>query len=73
MTVQVKTWPYGTKRKAEIKQVAGPVMTAVDELGEGHVLVGVVRGKNPKPGEKGELVFTKGGITGGYWRWVGNE
>jgi hypothetical protein len=71
--IQTRTWPYGTTRLAKvvecIKQrhhLKAQVLT--DELGEGHVLLAGAQDESAKTGDRGTLTFTKGGPTGGYWK-----
>jgi D-glycero-D-manno-heptose 1,7-bisphosphate phosphatase len=74
--LRIKTWPYGTRRKAKVGRVFrklngassdNDAVTLVDEFGEGHMIVG-----HPEievaPNEDVILEFTKGGPTGGYWK-----
>jgi hypothetical protein len=72
------TYPYGTQRKATVietnwrpeglnpRACAGTYL--VDEKGEGHISLGDVGCDDVKKGDVGTLTFTKGGPTGGYWR-----
>ncbi len=76
--MNVKTYPYGTTRKATVlksnwkpvgldpRANAGQLLK--DELGEGHICVGDAGDASAIPGDKGTLTFTKGGPTGGYWK-----
>lgn len=73
-----RTWPYGTTRRAivlksNLRPVGIPDHVASgqllrDELGEGHVCVGDAGDQAAIAGETGTLTFTKGGPTGGYWK-----
>lgn len=71
-----RTWPYGTRRTAELLEVLRrPGVTALvlrDGLGEHHTLIMPARGPHAPAaglarGRTGQLVFTAGGPTGGYW------
>jgi hypothetical protein len=68
------TYPYGTLRKATVIETncrtedprACAVTCLLDEKGEGHIFLGDVG--CVKKGDVGTLTFTKGGPTGGYWK-----
>lgn len=74
--VAFKTWPYGSTRHAEVVSVEesgtrlGKIVALKDELGEGHVLIGPSSSDPCEPTDRGVLVFTQGGPTGGFWRFV---
>lgn len=74
-----KTWPFGTTRKAVVVTArwrpegldhrASTGQLLKDELGEMHVCVGTECADfTAKDGDEGVLTFTKGGPTGGYWK-----
>jgi hypothetical protein len=73
----VRTWPYGTTRKANVMSVvkgeAGPIYVVLDDRNEAHVLIGQVIEPNPRPGTDGTLTFVQGGPTGGYWKFEPNQ
>jgi hypothetical protein len=65
---------YGTTRRATLKHCdvspfGGQCLTLVDELNECHIIVGHASDAG-KPGDTGTLIFTEGGPTGGYWRFL---
>ena len=76
--MMTRTWPYGTTKHATITDVdsertqSGKLVEfaiAVDSEGEGWVLLGRLCWEGEiKKGDVGVLVFTKGGPTGGYWK-----
>lgn len=72
MSLAYKTWPHGTTRKAVVLK-DGVYQYLQDEHGEGHVLMGDARDHSAKPGDKGVLTFTKGGATGGYWKFTKDQ
>lgn len=71
----IRTWPYGTKRRAEVLSRERAMhqgrmvdlMALVDDQGEGHLLAGT-RSDEGQPGDKGTLTFLQGGPMGGYWQ-----
>jgi hypothetical protein len=73
--MMLRTWAYGTKRKAEIldrsrQRINGELVDVLivrDDQGEAHVLVGT-RSGDGRPGDVGTITFTNGGPMGGYWR-----
>lgn len=69
-----RTWPYGTVKKVKVEDVkrvsngkSWLVMCIGIDDNEGYMLLGELDGavKN----ETGEIVFTQGGPTGGYWKY----
>lgn len=81
MALIPKTWPYGTTRRAVVKIAnwrpegldprASTGQLLEDELGEMHVCVGAEAADfSAKDGDAGVLTFTKGGPTGGYWKFA---
>lgn len=69
-----RTWPYGTRLKAEVIYVGGLVVMAKDENEEVHTIVTVgmeMRHRfKPTEGDKVIMEFTQGCPTCGYWRIV---
>lgn len=71
----MRTWPYGTKRKAKVvdastHSVYGKdvlVLLLKDENDEGHALVGT-NVEAFAAGTEGTITFTQGGPFGGYWK-----
>ena len=66
-----RTFEYGATRRATVEDViidrsGHCVVIAVDELGEGHAIVGD-SAPAPSKGDVGEVVFLQGGPNGGYW------
>ena len=75
MPILTRTWPYGTKKRLK---VLGCVSTEHDILitcvepatGEGFMLVEpCIPGEIlPSDGDEIGVEFTKGGVTGGFWK-----
>lgn len=74
MKTKTRTWAYGSTLRGKVIEVnigrndAFPVHLVQDQKGEGHVLVGNAADATAKEGDHGTLTFTKGGPTGGYWK-----
>lgn len=78
--MNTRTWPYGTTRRGVVQKTnwrppglpasAGSGQLIVDDLNEGHICVGECGDATAKEGDSGTLTFTKGGPTGGYWKFV---
>lgn len=70
--MKTRTWPYGTTRKGTLENIVrgrdGTAHVVLDDHNEGHVLVAGAQDKSAKEGDTGTLTFTKGGPTGGYWK-----
>lgn len=78
MTMQTRTWPYGTRKPVEVIQVFRDLKKTVlmcqdtapapGVKPEGYVCMyaGCVY-PGVGIGDRGTLVFTEGGPTGGYW------
>lgn len=77
--ISQKTWPFGTTRRAKVIHAkyrpkgldprAATGQFIVDHLNEGHICVGEECADfSAKDGDAGTLTFTKGGPTGGYWK-----
>lgn len=64
----LRTWPYGTTRKGKVVETSANAQLVIDENGLGHILVGGAGDATGKVGDTGVLRFTKGGPTGGYWK-----
>jgi len=64
-----KTWPYGTEFKAEVMSANKTLIAVTADSGEAFLLMYHGVKDLPKEGEIGKIVFTKGGPTGGYWKW----
>ncbi len=70
-TLSKRTWLYGTTRRAKLLESRrSGVQVVVDELKEGHVLVFGAGDKTAQQGDSGILTFTKGGPTGGFWKFT---
>lgn len=69
---RTQAWPYGTRKEVEVFHVDysnRPAVMMCAKVGdEGYVLIGGFP-EGLKEGNRGEIVFTKGGPTGGYWKW----
>lgn len=70
-----KTWPYGTTRQATIIKIfpktGTKILILTDDQGEGHLITSTDT-PNAKTGDHGTITFTKGGPTGGYWKYEPN-
>lgn len=73
-----RTWPYGTRKNVTVLHwIGGPVACALvvqaddDPIAEVHCLLGEPRDFPPRvrAGERGTITFTRGGPTGGHWRY----
>lgn len=61
-----RTWPYGTMRRATVlNRIDERTLILVDDQNEGHILLGTR--SEGRPGDKGTLIFRRGGPKGGYW------
>lgn len=70
MSIVRKTFPYGTTRRATVLQTATTCQTLKDDKGEGHLLLRGAGDFTANSGDVGTLTFTRGGITGGYWKFL---
>ncbi len=79
--IQKKTWPYGTTRRGVVciadwrpKGLPASVQAGQlikDELNEMHICCGDhCADLTANAGDAGTLTFTKGGPTGGYWKFT---
>jgi hypothetical protein len=76
----LKTWPYGTQRYGFVAMnnfrpfgldpKASTAQLIVDDVGEAHICVGGAGDATAERGDSGVLSFTKGGPTGGYWKFT---
>lgn len=73
MSIVIKTWPYGTTRRATVLTTTVNIQTLRDDKEENHLLVRGAGDFTAKSGDTGTLTFTKGGLTGGYWKFVKDE
>jgi hypothetical protein len=62
------TFPYGTTRKGSVVDVIRGTIIITDENMEGHILTKTCCPQRVRSGDVGTLTFTKGGPTGGYWK-----
>ncbi len=71
-----RTWEYGTRKPGQILSVMqrGTILALVfvehGDDQEAFTLFGGDAMRSVKEGDTGEIVFTKGGPTGGYWVFV---
>ncbi len=71
-----RTWPFGFALQASVVTVfpgghspETPKCTLLkDNLGEGHVLMGITHDIPPVKGKTVKMVFTEGGPNGGYFK-----
>lgn len=78
--MNTRTWPYGTTRRGTVRlarvqhptePAAGEAQLILDDQREMHVCVGRdCADFTAKDGDEGTLTFTKGGPTGGYWKFT---
>lgn len=71
-----KNWPFGFTLRASVVTVfpggtspETPKCTLlIDDLREGHVLMGITHDIAPQKGKTVKMVFTEGGPNGGYFK-----
>jgi hypothetical protein len=68
--MKTRTWPYGTTRTAKVIEAGTQVNPVEDSENEGHVLMNGAQDDTAKVGDTGKLIFTKGGPTGGFWKFT---
>ncbi len=76
----VRTWPYGTTKRAKVLSVEqsvvrGRVVQIVvlqDDDGQGHVLLQRAQAR-VQAGDDGTLTFTRGGPMGGYFEFTRDQ
>ena len=61
---------YGTTRKGKVLEIVGRTQFVADDHGEGHILMAGSGDESARIGDSGSLIFTKGGPTGGYWKFT---
>jgi hypothetical protein len=54
--------------RGKVIEINGGVFLIEDQNNEGHVLAFGACDPDSKEGDEGTLTFTKGGPTGGYWK-----
>ena len=60
--------PYGTTHAVRIEKADAQMIIAIcDEINEGFVLLNHGKKDLPAPGDKGTIVFLRGGPNKGYW------
>lgn len=65
-----RTWEYGTKYAVVVVSADSKLMVMHSkEINEGFMLMNHGEKILPKCGDFGIITFTKGGPTGGYWKW----
>ncbi len=75
--MKTRTWKYGSTLRGKV--IEGGILNSPshvkwqahliqDQNGEGHVLINGAFDPEAKEGDEGTLTFTKGGPTGGYWK-----
>lgn len=74
-----RTWPYGTVKRGRVLRVDDTTthtILTVEEIDPtagdkgGFILIDRRGDAIAKPGDMGTMVFTKGGPTGGYWKFT---
>ena len=68
MSVPIRQFNYGERRKAKCLAASPATQVVVDEIGEMHLLVCGANDPAATNGDEGFLIFVQGGITGGYWK-----
>jgi hypothetical protein len=69
-----KTWPYGTKRRGKVVAIEGPLQCIEGEDREGYIQqINFSGDPSAKEGDWGTLTFTKGGPTGGFWKFAKDQ
>ena len=68
MAVVERTWPYGTTRTGKVLSDEPSLQVVLDDQGEAHILVGNARDPSAVVDDRGVLTFTRGGLTGGFWK-----
>lgn len=71
--MKTRTWPYGTTRFAKVIETGRQFTMLEDDKGEGHVLINGAQDDTAEVGDTGILTFTKGGPTGGYWKFTRDQ
>jgi hypothetical protein len=76
MTMPIlKSWPYGTQRRAEViyvrkhhsyRSAVGAMVALADDQGDAHIIFASAD-EALSAGDRGVLTFTQGGPSGGYW------
>lgn len=68
--MEKKVIPYGTEYQVEVESANERLITVIARsISEGFFLMGHGIKDLPKPGDKGKIVFTKGGPMKGYWKY----
>ena len=78
--MNTRTWPYGTRRVCKVlednprvvREGKAPVSILVveDDANEAHIIIDGARDVAIAANATGEIVFTKGGPMGGYWKFT---
>lgn len=64
----------GTTHNVVVETTSAFLLTVVSpELKEGFFLMGHGLQKLPNAGDTGKIVFEKGGVMGGYWKFYPNK
>lgn len=70
MALIKKTWAYGHTIKVVVVSFDKTVLAAMDPISkEGFILICPDLKHTPQPGEEGQIIFTAGGPTGGYFKY----
>lgn len=72
--MEKKIIPYGTERPVTVGSSDAKMIFVVgDDDNEGYFLIGHGIKDLPKSGDKGKIVFEKGGPMKGYWQYYPNK
>ena len=73
LTGRTRTWPYGTAKAVEVLEVQPGLLMCKDGDNEGYIIIDGYADENAaKPGDRGTIMFTAGGPTGGHWVYTAN-
>ncbi len=73
-TMKEKIIEYGTTHEVEVDSATQKaILVIAPEIKEGFVLMGHGMQKLPKNGDKGKIVFERGGPKNGYWKFYPNK
>lgn len=69
-----KVIEYGTTHDVEVDSVSAMLIVVIaPDIKEGFMLMGHGMQKLPNKGDKGKIVFEKGGPMNGYWKFYPNK
>ena len=72
-----RTWPYGTRKSAIVRETKnftdGMQVVVIEEVGTREAFILHQLPQEIAKGDTGEIAFTEGGPTGGFWRFTRDE